>query len=46
MENVHEMFVREIVDRVRKLAMNFVILTNSPVVSTAAREKLRAILLN
>ena len=40
MENVHEMFVREIVDRVRKLAMNFVILTNSPIVSAAAREKL------
>ena len=40
MKNVYEMLVSEIVDAVRKLSMNFVVLTNSPVVSAADRERL------
>ena len=40
MKNAYEMFISEIVDAVRKLSMNFVVLTNSPVVSAADRERL------
>ena len=40
MKNAYEMFVSEIVDTIRKLSMNFVVLTNSPVVSAADRERL------
>lgn len=40
MENVHEMFVNKVVDTVSKMATNFVVLTNSPVVSAIEREKL------
>ena len=40
MKNAYEMLVSDIVDAVRKLSMNFVVLTNSPVVSAADRERL------
>ena len=40
MKNAYEMFVSDIVDAVRKLSMNFVVLTNSPVVTAIEREKL------
>lgn len=40
MENANEMFVRDIVDTAREMAMNFVVLTNSLVVSEIEREKL------
>lgn len=40
MEDVYEMFVSEIVGTARKMAMNFVSLTNSPVVTAIEREKL------
>ena len=40
MENVWEMFIDKMVDTAHRMAMNFVVLTNSPVVSATAREKL------
>ena len=40
MEDVYEMFVSVMADTVREMAMNFVALTNSPVVSAIEREKL------
>ena len=40
MENVWEMFIDKMVDTAHRMAMSFVVLTNSPVVSAAAREKL------
>ena len=40
MKNAYEMLVSDIVDAVRKLSMNFVVLTNSPVVTAIEREKL------